>query len=336
MYLMKLIADAFSSRKRAIIAFVVNTVIIFTFYFLFFKNSALIYPFMLSAFIFLIYFVIEIYIYKRFRDKLNDSIKSPNYFSKDLDFNEKEIFETIATVHRDYLFKIEKLEREIKGKEKLFSEWVHNMKTAVTVIDLACDKSKISNDSTEYINDIKEENNFLKKNLEECLNVLRLDDFARDYITESCNLKELVTGIINSKKRDFIYKNIFPNVEIEGNIHIYTDMKWCSYMINQIISNSIKYSDKGKVEIFASETEEMVLLEIKDSGVGIESHELPRVFEPFFTGQNGRNNREATGIGLYMVKNIADKLTHEISIDSELGIGTSVKITFKKPDNIQF
>lgn len=336
MSLTKLIINTLISCKRSILAFVINTILIFLFYFLFFDNSALIYPFLLSGFVFLIYFAIEVYIYKNFIDKLNNSIRSPNCFFRDTNFTETQIFEGISDVHGHYLSHIEELEISIKDKEKLFLEWIHNMKTSITVIDFACDKSKISEDSIKYIDDIKEENNLLKKNLEECLNVLRLDDFARDYITVPCNLKELVSGVINSKKRDFIYKKVFPKVYIEKDILIYTDKKWCNYMLEQIIANSIKYSDEGNIEFFATVDKDQITLEIRDYGIGINEEELLRVFEPFFTGQNGRDNRAATGIGLYMVKNIADKLSHEVVINSQVGIGTSVNIIFKKQELVQF
>jgi len=209
------------------------------------------------------------------------------------------------------------------------------MKTSITVIDLACEKDELTNGSNKSIEDIKEENSILKKNLEECLNVLRLDDFSRDYITTSCNLREIVNTVVNSKKRDFIYKGVFPTVSINDDINIYTDKKWCIYMLEQIIANAIKYSEdkKGKkIEIGAVRNSEYIELLIKDEGIGISKEDLPRVFEPFFTGNNGRKERSSTGIGLYMVKIIVKKLGHGISLASQVDNGTEFKIVFK--DNI--
>lgn len=208
------------------------------------------------------------------------------------------------------------------------------MKTSVTVIGLACEKSSLSIDFKSCINDIEDENNILKKNLEECLNILRVDDFSRDYIINSCNLNELVNIVVNSKKRDFIYKGVYPKVNIDKDIYVYTDRKWFEYMLGQIISNSIKYSN-DKVEISAKNNiNNTIELLIKDNGIGISKEDLPRVFDPFFTGSNGRRERSATGIGLYMVKVISKKLGHSIEIESEFKYGTSVKITFKSEEVI--
>jgi len=212
------------------------------------------------------------------------------------------------------------------------------MKTSITVIDLACEQNNLVNGNNKYIEDIKEENSTFKKNLEECLNVLRLDDFSRDYITTACNLNDIVNSAVNSKKRDFIYKRVFPTVNIDKDLNVYTDRKWCIYMIEQIISNAIKYSESksgNKIRISAAKGNEGIELLIKDEGMGITKEDLPRVFEPFFTGSNGRKERSSTGIGLYMVKTISKKLGHSISLNSKVGRGTEFKIIFRN-DNVGY
>lgn len=332
MYLMKLIIKVAKIKSRELLALAINTLVIILFYYLLFENSEVVYPVMLSAFIISIYFIVEVIKYKVFQEKLKDSEVSPNYISTNLSYNEEEILNTISNIHKEYLNRIDTLKQEIDEREQLFSQWIHNMKTSITVIDLACEQDELTNGSNRCIEDIKEENSILKKNLEECLNVLRLDDFSRDYITTSCNLKDIVNTVVNSKKRDFIYKGVFPTVSIYDDIDIYTDRKWCIYMLEQVIANSIKYSEdkKGnKIEISAVRNNEEVELLIKDEGIGIGKEDLQRVFEPFFTGNNGRKERNSTGIGLYMVKIIAKKLGHTIKIASQVGIGTEFKVVFK-------
>ena len=332
MSLMELIIKVAKVKFRDLIAFTINTLIILLFYFLFFKDSEIVYPLMLSAFIMVVYFIIEVVKYRGFLEKLNDSKNSPNYKVSDLSINEEEVLDTISEIHSNYLKQIYTLNQQISDRNMLFSQWIHNMKTSVTVIGLACEKSKLSMDFKSCIDDIEEENNILKKNLEECLNILRVDDFSRDYIINSCNLNELVNNVVNSKKRDFIYKGVYPKVNIDKDIYVYTDKKWFEYMLGQIISNAIKYSN-DKVEISAKNKNTIELL-IKDNGIGIVKEDLPRIFDPFFTGSNGRKERSATGIGLYMVKIISKKLGHNIEIESELEYGTSVKITFKSEEAI--
>lgn len=331
MSIMELIVKVLKIKRRELITFLINNLVILVFYQLLFEDSEILYPLILSIFIILVYFIIEVIRYKRFKEKLQDSKRSPDYNNSDVDTIEEETLNVISDIHKHYLNAINTLNHNISDRDSLFSQWIHNMKTSITVIDLACEKSILNDKDSKCIDDIKEENKVLKKNLEECLNMLRLDDFSRDYITYLCNLEKLINDIVNSKKRDFIYKGVFPKVDIDENINIYTDRKWCGYMLEQIISNAIKYSKNNKcssIEIQAIENDNIVELLIRDKGVGITKEDLPRVFDPFFTGKNGRKERSSTGIGLYMVKLIAEKLGHIIEVKSKVLVGTEVKIIF--------
>lgn len=331
MYLMELIIKTAKTKSRDLIAIAVNAIVIILFYYLLIEDSEIIYPLMLSGFIMFVYFAMEVMKYKRFEERLQDSKNSPNYDSTGTSFGEEEILRVISELHDEYLKRIYDLSQQIDEREALFSQWIHNMKTSVTVIDLACGQSEEKGEALSYIEDIREENNTLKKNLEQCLNVLRLDDFSRDYVTNSFNLKELVNGAVKIKKRDFIYNKVFPKVSIEENLLVYTDKKWCTYLLEQIISNAIKYSNGSKeIFIWAEEIKDEINLYIKDYGLGISKEDLARIYEPFFTGENGRQDRSATGIGLYMVKLISKKLGHKVQLDSKAGEGTVVRITFHK------
>lgn len=117
---------------------------------------------------------------------------------------------------------------------------------------------------------------------------------------------------------------------------VLTDAKWMEFMLNQIVNNSIKYKDKTKAESYikmsAAEDKKCIVLEILDNGIGINASDLPRVFDKSFTGENGREFSKATGMGLYIVKKLCDKLGHAITIESVKGEYTRVKITFYKND----
>lgn len=328
---MDLIVCVAKVKSRDLIVLVINTIVIILFYYLLFDGSEIIYPLGLSVFIIAIYFVIEVIKYRSFKEKLSDSKRSPDYSNSDLTYMEEEVLTVVSNIHKEYISDIEKLKRQKSDRDDLFSQWIHNMKTSITVIDLACEKNILTGEENKCITDIQEENKILKKNLEECLNVLRLDDFSRDYMTNSINLKEVINSVVNFKKRDFIYKGVFPKVSIAENIYVYTDKKWATYMIEQIINNSIKYSKEKNgdvVEISAEEHEEYVELRIKDYGVGIKEEDLSRLFESFYTGNNGRNERSSTGIGLYMVKLISERLGHDINLESVYGEGTVFTIKF--------
>lgn len=122
----------------------------------------------------------------------------------------------------------------------------------------------------------------------------------------------------------------------DANKIVLTDAKWMEFMLNQIVSNSIKYKDKTKAEsyikISAAEDKKCIVLEILDNGIGINASDLPRVFDKSFTGENGHEYSKATGMGLYIVKKLCDKLGSKVSIESVKGEYTRVKITFYKND----
>ena len=133
--------------------------------------------------------------------------------------------------------------------------------------------------------------------------------------------------------------SVFPKMEGVEDFYVTSDRKWLEFIIEQIIQNSIKYTkvknmEGKKVLIRLSEKEKERLLLIEDNGVGIAKEDLGRVFNPFFTGENGRNYTESTGMGLYLVKSVLDGLGHSIEIESEEGSFTRVKIIFPKKRHI--
>lgn len=326
---MSLILKILKMKSRDIIAIMLSNLFIILFYKLFFKSSEILYPMLLAFVVFIVYLIIEIIRYKIFLERLNEVKKTSEYNDRDLCFNEEIVLDSISDIHKNYNKQIYSLEQNINERDKLFSVWIHNMKTSIAVIELASEKIK-ENYISKEIEDIKEENALLKKNLNECLNVIRLNEFSNDYIFKKCNLKLIINKVINNKKRDFIYAGVYPQVQIDECLEIYTDEKWIIYMIEQIILNGIKYSNRNeKVFISAYKEKEDIFLLIEDKGIGIAKEDLSRVFNPFFTGTNGRNNRNSTGIGLYMVKNISNKLKHEVFIESEEEKGTVVTLKFK-------
>jgi len=346
MCLTKLVLRVLKKERTAIIIYLLNTMVLVSFYYLLFNSREVIYPIMLSLFFLMIYVIYKTIEYNNFYIRLNEAKKSPSY--KEKFDNNKEVFEAINEIHDTYINKFYKMQNKLKERDTLLAQWVHNMKTSIAVIDLACEKGlnhhlrcddindlpserslKELGDSN-FIEDILEENKKLQDNLEETLNLFRLDEFAKDYIPEKVNLRELVNSAVNNKKREFIYSKVFPKVIIDENYYIYTDKKWSKYMLEQIIANAIKYSEKENSYVTFSVREEdnYITLCIEDKGIGIRKEDIIRVFQPFFTGSNGRNNKKSSGIGLYMVKLVCDELGHEIHIKSKVGEGTIVEISY--------
>lgn len=319
--------DVLKKYKKSLIAYCINTIFILAFYYLLIGTKDVIYPLFISIVILLIYIFIEFVSYKEFCYKLDIAQNSPDYE----DISNDQVFIIISNLHKGYNKKLFGIEQKYKEKLSFFSQWIHNMKTSSTIIDLACEKGLNLNSKDLVLKDIKDENEKLKSNLEQGLNFLRLDDFSKDYAINEVNVFNMVSNIINSKKRDFIYHRIFPKIDLDRSLFVHTDLKWCSYIIEQIIDNSIKYSPKNSnkfVRITAKNNEDVISLIIEDEGIGIDKEDISRVFEPFFTGNNGRKHNNSTGIGLYMVKKISENLNHRVEIKSQKNIGTSVIITF--------
>ena len=150
----------------------------------------------------------------------------------------------------------------------------------------------------------------------------------KDYIVKSSSLKDIVNKVILKNKKSFLEKKIKLDIH-DLDYLVKTDSKWMEFIINQIISNSIKYiKDNPLIEIYALENKENVSLIIKDNGIGINSKDVPLVFEQGFTGQNGRSKYNSTGMGLYLVKKLSDNLGNDVLIESVLNEGTTLKIIF--------
>ncbi|WP_124726844.1 sensor histidine kinase [Staphylospora marina] len=214
--------------------------------------------------------------------------------------------------------------------------WVHQMKTPVsTLLLLSHQTNDISPEQRELLKSMEEEAEKISTGLDMVLSMARLTDFATDYQIRPVSLLEMVRDVIHSKKKLFIRYRIFPKLTAEqGDWIIYTDKKWNRFVIEQIIQNALKYASQSKQSSFLHITlekqDQETVLTIRDEGPGIPPQDLPRVFEPFFTGENGRQFAQATGMGLYLVKKVLEKLNHSIHIESKVGKGTAVSITYTK------
>ncbi len=127
----------------------------------------------------------------------------------------------------------------------------------------------------------------------------------------------------------FILKKIRLNYEPLCH-KVLTDEKWLVFVVEQILSNSLKYTKKGSISIYLTEHKGKTMLVIEDTGIGISPEDLPRVFEKGFTGYNGRADKKSTGIGLYLCKKIMDKLQHGIEIESRIDQGTKVYLYLER------
>lgn len=230
------------------------------------------------------------------------------------------------------------------------NRWAHAMKTPVSVIDLLVQQSRETislEEARTFFESIQEENERIAHGLDMMLGVARQERFSVDLFPEQVNLAELTREVINKHKKEFIRYAVYPRIEVSAkSACVETDRKWTAFVIEQLLSNAIKYTrvasqdtdkkllirieDKRRAE---ADTDvhvdaNAVMLTVEDYGVGIPEHDLPRIFDPFFTGENGRLAPEATGMGLFLANRICRELGHALTVRSKQGQGTAMTIAF--------
>jgi signal transduction histidine kinase len=211
----------------------------------------------------------------------------------------------------------------------------HDMKIPISVIHLLVDTKDdlLNTDSVQFFNKIKVENNKLLDKLSQLLLFLRLGQFDKDYLIEQVDLITEVRNAINSKKEYFILNQIYPRLNSsQDSVPVLTDKKWNGMLLDQIISNAIKYSAlKGQENYILFDITpkaSYVELTITDYGIGIPDYDMERIFEPFFTGENGRKTQNSSGIGLYLCKIISEKLGHSLTVTSVKDEKTTVRLQY--------
>ncbi|MCC9294713.1 sensor histidine kinase [Clostridium sp. WLY-B-L2] len=323
MYLMRLLWKTVDSERMAIIFYILNTALLLLIFNLVYPGSMIAYPTLISLTILAAYVIVKSVIMYRFLNSLDKAKQGRGYKPNPDNCKEALAFGAMEDIHEHYNNIIISINDKLRDRNSMFSSFIHNMKTSLTIIELACD-----NPSKDSLEDISLENDKLKRNLEQALNILRLDEFSNDYMPERVDLRSLISRVINEKKRDFIYAGVYPKLHGES-AYVYTDKKWCAYILEQIIANAVKYTPSGKnVHMEIKPGEKRTILTIRDEGIGIKAEDVPRVFDLFFTGKNGRKHKAATGIGLFMVKYIAKQLGIEVDLTSAPEKGTSVSLSF--------
>ena len=152
---------------------------------------------------------------------------------------------------------------------------------------------------------------------------------AEDTVIDKIDVYNVVRESVKKFSSVFISKHLSVDILYFDRL-VYTDAKWLAFLIEQFISNSVKYTNKGTVRIFGKSLDKQWVLYIKDEGIGIRSEDIPRIFEKGYTGYNGRIYKKSTGIGLYLAKSAADRLGLKLEVISEVGKGTAVKIIFSE------
>ena len=204
-----------------------------------------------------------------------------------------------------------------------YTVWAHQIKTPIAAMRLT-----LQSEDSETARRLSGDLNRIEEYVEMVLTYIRLDSDDTDYLIREYDLDEIIKPAVRRFSREFILKKLTLDYRPAA-YTVLTDAKWLSFVIEQIISNAVKYTWKGGVKIFM---EEPGILCIEDTGIGISAEDLPRIFENGYTGFNGREDKKASGIGLYLCRRITGHLGHRISAESAPGAGTRVRLDLRKHD----
>lgn len=227
---------------------------------------------------------------------------------------------------KSMLEQIGEVQRERQEYKEYIEQWIHEVKTPITAIKLICENNRCSF-TRELLAELENINRFT----EQALYYARSEHTEKDYSVREISLSDVVHGAIADNKYLLRQNNVAVTVE-DVEYSIYSDDKWLRFILDQLISNAVKYrTDQPVLHFFAVKKIDSVILSVSDNGIGIPQGDLPRIFEKGFTGQNGRTIHSSTGIGLYLCGRLCDKLGIGISASSE-GKGTAISLSFRIND----
>lgn len=214
------------------------------------------------------------------------------------------------------------------GKNQLYNDmidyyttWAHQIKTPIASMKLT-----LQNEDSELSRRLSGDLFRIEQYVEMVLMFLRLDSNSTDYVIKEYELDDMIKSAVRKFARQFIQRRIRLDYQ-PVDVRVLTDEKWFSFVIEQVLSNALKYTSEGLVAITVEDAKTLC---IRDTGMGIAPEDLPRIFEKGYTGYNGRSDKKASGIGLYLCKRICNNLGHRITVESELDKGTTIKIDMEQ------
>lgn len=234
---------------------------------------------------------------------------------------EKEYCEIINMLCRRQKESEEKNNADYSEMIDYYTLWVHQIKTPIASMGIT-----LQNEDSELSRKLRIDLKQIEVYVNMVMTFLRLNSDSSDYRFEECELDGIVRPVIKKFAGEFIGKKLSLDYRIADEI-VLTDEKWISFVVEQVLSNAVKYTNSGRISVYM---ENENVLAVRDTGIGILPEDLPRIFEKGYTGFNGRTDKRASGIGLYLCKRICDNLSHEISAESEPGNGTVIRIKFNR------
>jgi signal transduction histidine kinase len=218
-------------------------------------------------------------------------------------------------------------DRDLTEMVDYYTVWAHQIKTPIAALRLLLQTDKVP----QYA-EIGEQLSRIEEYVDMVLGFIRSEAISGDLLLKKYDLDGIVKQAVKRHSKTFIRKKIALKYDPLNTCAV-TDKKWLTFVLEQVLSNALKYTNQGHVAIYMDHEKTNTLV-VEDTGVGIHTTDLPRVFEKGYTGYRGREHQPATGVGLYLCKKVLDKLSHHIEIESEEGRGTRVKISFPSQEGM--
>ena len=323
---MELFWSYIKQHRKGIIALVLFCAVFFVTFLLYhLPLKAVLYPSLLCIILGLVFVAIDFFHVKQRHKQLAEIKKFSAAMISSLPDIE-------SVEDRDYQEIIKALKTETVSLETItsaryrdmvdyYTVWVHQIKTPIASMRLT-----LQNEDTPLSRKLLSDLFRIEQYVEMVLAFLRLDSVSSDYVFKEHSLDKIVKHAVAKFAQEFIDRKIHLSYQPTEKTAI-TDDKWLSFVIEQILSNALKYTREGSIKIYVQESKTLC---IEDTGIGIAPEDMPRIFEKGYTGYNGRKDKKASGIGLYLCKRICKNLGVEISVLSKLDKGTTVRINLEQ------
>jgi len=285
-----------------------------------------VYASVLCSIIAIVFLIIDFFnLYKK--HKLLQDLKHNIAFKFDnlpqsKDIIERDYYDLLTIIYKQNLEITHNAEVNQSNLIDYYTLWAHQIKTPISAIHLI-----LQTEDNELSSELSMELFKIEQYVEFVLQYLRLESMSSDLVLKSQSLDNIVKQAVRKYARMFIRKRIKMDFK-DLNCEVLTDEKWLLFAIEQLLSNALKYTREGTISIYMDDASEKTLV-IEDTGIGIKEEDLARIFERGFTGYNGRWDKQSTGLGLYLCKQILNKLSHGITIESRVDEGTKVKINLE-------
>ena len=277
-----------------------------------------------------------LYGYVRYRQKAQTLClveKAPEINLDRLD----ETTDEVELLYREIIRKLDGMRMEVetdrhRSLEEMtdyYTMWAHQIKTPISAMRLIL-QTELGQmtEAAEVNREMADELFKVEQYVDMVLGYLKLDEQGTDYVFQRCSLDDVIRQSLRKFAGQFIRSKNRLVFDETGKTVI-TDEKWLAFVMEQLLSNALKYTREGEIHIYMENPDTLV---IRDTGIGIAADDVPRVFEKGFTGYNGRADKKSTGIGLYLCRRIVQNLGYSISCESEIGKGTAVKLDFKQKE----